>query len=33
MKYLRALLILSENYAKIANLTLPKKYGDNLVKL
>lgn len=32
-KYLRALLILSENYAKIANLTLPKKYGDNLVKL
>ena len=32
-KYLKALLILSENYAKLAKLTLPEKYGDNLVKL
>ena len=32
-KYLKALLILSENYAKMANLGLPEKYGDNLVKL
>jgi hypothetical protein len=32
-KYLKALLILSENYAKMAKLSLPEKYGDNLVKL
>lgn len=32
-KYLKALLILSENYAKLAKLTLPEKYGDSLVKL
>ena len=32
-KYLKALLILSEDYAKFANLGLPEKYGDDLVKL
>ena len=32
-KYLKALLILSEDYAKMAKLRLPEKYGDNLVKL
>lgn len=32
-KYLKALLILSEDYAKIAKLGLPEKYGNNLVKL
>jgi hypothetical protein len=32
-KYLKVLLLLSEDYAKMAKLSLPKNYGDNLLRL